>query len=242
MDKVYRQSVSRIVFRLFASSILSVLILSAFIYFYRHSLGMANPNKTTDVTWYPNQFCSNMQEGFSWFHFDENGFNNCFPPKKEKIDILLIGSSQLEAIQIKPNENIGFLLNVLIPDYYSYNIGISAHFLPVNVNNLLNAYNYYKPNNYIVIETGRIVLEIQEMINVLNGKLKRKIPIDKGINYYIKFYAPPIKSLLKKVNEQISLWKNNSTIILKKNNKDQDNNFINKEEYKETLNKFLHRH
>ncbi len=89
-------------------------------------MGKENSNKTTDDFWYPNQFCSNMEEGFAWFYFDKNGFNNSYLIKKDKIDILLIGSSHLEAIQMKTKENIGYLLNNLLPHYYLYKIGITG--------------------------------------------------------------------------------------------------------------------
>ncbi len=231
---------SKIIFNLFISSALSITILSTFIYFYRHSQGRENPNQTTDEIWYPNQFCSNMEEGYAWFNFDKNGFNNSYPVKKDKIDILLIGSSHLEAIQMKTNENIGYLLNDLLPNYYSYNIGMSGHFLPTNINNLAKAYNFYKPTKSIIIETGRIKLDLLDITSVVNGNLKRRIPNDKGINYYIKKYTPIIKTFGKKIVGQIELWKTKSqNIIFKNPNTVQINNSNDINEYSQKLNSFL---
>ena len=242
MDKVYctiNQPIN-VLFRLFISIILAVFILFTFIYFYRHSMGIENLNKTTDYNWYPNQFCSNMEEGFSWIYFDKNGFNNCYPIKKDKTDILLIGSSHLEAIQMKTNENICYLLNDLLPGHYSYNIGISGHFLPTSVNNLANAYNFYKPTKAIIIETENIKIELSDITSVINGNLKRRIPNDKGINYYIKNYIPVIKTLGKKIVGQIVLWKNNSqNIIFKNQNTPLKDNSNDKNDYPQKMNSFL---
>ncbi len=159
------------------------------------------------------------KEGFAWFNFDKSGFNNSYHIKKDKIDILLVGSSHLEAIQMKTNENIGYLLNNLLPNYYFYNIGMSGHFLPTNVNYLSRAYNYYKPTNAIIIE-------LSDITSVINGNIKRRTPNDKGIKYYIKNYTPVIKTLGKKIVNQIDIWKNKSqNVIFKKQNTVQINNY-----------------
>ena len=185
--------------------------------------------------WYPNQFCSNMEEGFAWFNFDKNGFNNSYPIKKDKIDILLVGSSHLEAIQMKTNENIGYLLNNLLPNYYFYNIGMSGHFLPTNVNNLSRAYNYYKPTKAIIIECGNIKLELSDITTVTNGNYIRKLPIDTGISYFIKKYFPAIKTLMKETIKKITLWRK---ISLYNNESNKKNDLINKN-FINVLNNFL---
>lgn len=231
-----------IIFKFFISFILATCVLSVFIYFYRHSMGKVNEYQTTDDKWYPNQFCSNMEEGFAWIRFDENGFNNSYPKKKENIDILLIGSSHLEAIQMKSEENICYLLNNYFLDYYSYSIGMSGHFLPTNINNLTNAYNYYKPQKCLAIECGIIKLKSNELKSVLNGTFKRRIPNDKGINYYIKNYTPLFKTLGQKIVGQINLWEEKSyASILNKNNTKETIKLDEKEEtvYCKVLNNFL---
>lgn len=251
MNKVvFVRSILRAFFKLCISSILAVIFLSTVIYFYKYTLVGVNTNKVTNEVYYPNQFCSNMEEGFAWFNFDKNGFNNSYPVKKDKIDALLLGSSQLEAIQVKPNENIGYLLNKLFPDYYFYNIGVSGHYLPTIINNLPYAYNYFKPEKYIIIEIGNVKMELAEILSVLDGSIKRRVLNNNGFYYYLKKYLPLITALRFKLVQQTRLWKNNSSTIFKKANiltysnseihkniATTTNNNIN--EYKETLNKFL---
>lgn len=68
---------------------------------------------------------SNMKEGFSWIKTDANGYNNASIP--ENVDILLMGSSHMEAVQVSQSENTAALLNTMLPGMKTYNTGISGH-------------------------------------------------------------------------------------------------------------------
>ena len=184
------------------SIILSLSLLSIFMYFYRYSMGEANNNNTTDAKNYPNQFMSNMEEGFAWLYCDKNGFNNVKTPING-VDILIIGSSHTEALHVSSNENYGYLLNQLLPQYFTYNIGMSGHFLPTNINNLSNAYNFYLPRKCVVIEMDDRNYNIDDFQKVYEGKLPRMIPNDGGVKGIIKHYLPLIKTVGQKKGKQL---------------------------------------
>lgn len=234
--------VKEVVLKTLTSTFFSLLILNIFIFFYHHQLGKNNPNNITDVVWYPNQFSSNMEEGFSWFSFDKNGFNNAFPVKKNEIDILIVGSSHIESVYTHKEENMCFFLNRMLPEYYVYNIGIAGHYLPRSIKNLSDCYNYYKTIKFYLIETITVQLELDEIKSVLNGRLS-KILLDRNkAILFIKNYVPTFKSFCKKIVDQLSLWKERSSMsIFNKNSIFETSNFDEKgkTEYCEVLNSFL---
>lgn len=152
------------------SGILAIVLLSLFTLFYNNSgVHIRNPSGATDYTWEPNQEKANMTEGFAWFRMDENGFNNTVKNTKEGIDILLMGSSQMEALVVNPEENTGYLLNCLLPNLYTYNIGISGHVIYNCVNNMEHAVSVYQPEKYVILETNSVELSIENMKKVIGG-------------------------------------------------------------------------
>lgn len=238
---MFNHSVRRLFCNFIVSSILALLILSTFIYFYHHQNGKENLNGFTDIVWYPNQYSSIMSEGFAWQKFDKNGFNNAYKQKKDKVDILIMGSSHIEAVYLENNKNLCYLLNELLPQYYIYNIGIAGHYLPTIIKNLSKAYNHFKPNKYILIELTKVDFNITELKAVLERNYKKITLQDKGFIFYIKTYTPALKSLLKEILEQIKLWMSYSfSSLFYKNNINKQNELNNnKNDYKNTLNKFL---
>ena len=67
-----------------------------------------------------------MTEGIAHGRFDANGYNNL--AVIENPNILLLGSSHMEAVNVNQDENIAFLLaNELNGTHSVYNLGISGH-------------------------------------------------------------------------------------------------------------------
>lgn len=190
------------------AGVISALILNVFVVFYGYS-GVHVENKTgaTDYTWLSHMLRTNMEEGFSIFHFDSYGFNNIVHDD-HNADILLIGSSHLEAVQVKPSENIGALLNQLLPDYKTYNIGISGHNIYTSVKNLKSAVSYYQPSRYIILETNQVALDKDKVDEVLEDKYPKIPSYSKGLFYKSQIYFPVIKTLYKKLSD----WKNISLL------------------------------
>lgn len=139
------------------AGVVSLIILSAITIAYSHSgVHVSNETSATDYKWESHQFRSNMTEGFSWLRMNGDGFNNSFEIAESKnMDILLVGSSHMEAVNVAKNRNVGFLLNESFEELTTYNIGVSGHTIYQCVNNLPNAISYYNPENISLLkQTG----------------------------------------------------------------------------------------
>lgn len=158
------------------AGILALILLSVFSYVYSFSgLHVYNESGATDCKWMPHQYKSNMTERFSWLRMDANGFNNVSAHMENGIDILLMGSSHMEAVNIDPNENTGYLLKEMLPDKVTYNIGISGHTIYTCVQNLRDALNEYDPSDYVIIETNTIYMD-EESVNAVISDTYPEIP------------------------------------------------------------------
>lgn len=186
-----------------------------------------NSNGATDYTWESGQFMSTMKEGFSWLRFDSNGFNNTYKEKSfEDIDILLMGSSHMEGVNVGSSQNTGYLLNALL-DETTYNIGISGHTIYTCIKNIENAVAVYNPSEYVIIETDKIALSEEKMREVLVGEYETIKSYDGGIFYILQKKIPVIKTIYK----QITSWETEK--------KSDEDIFSYSEEYMGTLEAFL---
>ncbi len=227
------------ILNIFLAEMLSLALLSVFSLGYNYfGCIVGDPNNATDTKYISKQFYSTMKEGFSWFRFDKNGYNNIDDTdfSERPIDILLMGSSHMEAVQIAKTKNTGYLLNLKNPNMRTYNIGISGHFFPRCINNLKSAVNYYKPKHFVVMETFTVQVNIDEITAVLNGTFKRDKPRhDTSLAHFFKMIIPG--PLLFK--DSYSKWKKNSKLI--KDKKENTNQILNpeSEEYIDAMNKFF---
>ncbi len=195
-----------------AAGLLSLAVLSVVAYFYNYTgIHITNPTKATDYTWMPYQKMNNMKEGFSFVKMDINGFNNT-ENLDQDVDILLMGSSHMEAYQVNQNENCGFLLNEFLPEYSTYNIGISGHTIYRIADNIGSALNEYKPAKYVIIETNTVQLDIDMMNAVISGESTPIKSHDSGVLFYLQ-KIPAFKPLYN----QLENW-----IKTKNNNEDND--------------------
>lgn len=149
---------------------IALVILSAFtiVYEYR-GIRVSNESGATDFKFRSGDLKSTMVEGFAWFKEDADGFNNMYFLGQNSPDILLMGSSHMEARQIFPEENVCGLLNKMQGDFSTYNIGMSGHSIYRCIDNIQDAVDFYKPNKFIIIETDKVNLDIEEMNQVLSG-------------------------------------------------------------------------
>lgn len=156
--------------KIIIASVISIAILSLFTLIYNYSgVHIRNSSGATDYTWEPKQWKTTMIEGFAWFRMDENGFNNILTSEKKPTDILLMGSSNMEAIEVAAYESTGYLLNQMLPELYTYNIGMSGHVIYNCVNNMENAVNFFSPGKYVVLETNSVKLQSDDMKKVVWG-------------------------------------------------------------------------
>jgi hypothetical protein len=178
-----------------------------------------------------------MTEGFSWFKMDDDGFNNAASNNigSQQPDILLMGSSHMEGVEVAVEENTGYLLNKLAPSYSTYNIGISGHTIYNCVNNMQSAETEYAPTKYIILETDTVKLDIEKMLLVINGEYPHIQSYDSGMLYLLQKYIPAAKSIYKAVDE----WRSSLNGDATENAKVELENSDDQDLYYNTLDSFL---
>lgn len=192
----------KVFFRIVSAGIIAMAALCGFVYLYGYS-GVHITNKTgsTDYTWEPYQRMSTMTEGFAWIRMDQNGFNNHYGDISDPIDILLMGSSHMEAVQLDETENLGYLLNEKLPDMHTYNIGISGHTIYNCVRNMAAASMEFSPREYVLLETSDAVLDEDTMLEVICNSYDRIPSYDSGLIYLVQKHLPFVKSFYNSIAE-----------------------------------------
>jgi hypothetical protein len=142
---------------------------------------------TTDYIWQKNFQFSKMTEGFGYGKINNEGFNNIQDYNSQKINALLLGSSQMEGTNVPQKKMAVSVLNDLFEgEKYFYNISVSGHDLIHIANNLEAAVKYYRPTEYVIIETMSVYFDIHSLENVLNKSVKPIPSYDKGVIFHLQ--------------------------------------------------------
>lgn len=187
----------------------------------------------TDYTWDSGQWKSNMMEGFAWLFMDSNGYNNPEAISADEVDILLMGSSHMEALQVPADKNMAYLLSESMKNKNVYNVGISGHTIYRCISNFQEAVSTYDSVDCIIIETDTVSLNAEEMNTVING-VDEPIPsFDSGLLYSIQKNIPALKTLYKQVVD----WRQMSSLQEREIVKNDTSNRT--DQYECILNDFL---
>lgn len=159
----------------FLSALIALAIATAFCFFYYNlPVHYTNESGATDFVWDPNHISIRGVEGFAFTKTDENGFVNTFPKKKDKVDVLVMGSSHTEGFYVNWNENFTYLLNQKFDqnsdEKYAYSIGASSHNFVRCMKNLEAAVEEYQPEDSIVIETNLIEFDLPSLKQLNSGE------------------------------------------------------------------------
>lgn len=152
------------------AGIMAVAILCGIFSFYLvMPVHIENPRQNTDYVWPANSRWLKMTEGISWGRFDANGYNNS--EVIENPDILILGSSHMEAINVTQDKNTASVLREQLGGKYTvYNMGISGHhftkvckYLPVTLS------LFEETPDVIVIETSSTAFSSHDVNALLEG-------------------------------------------------------------------------
>jgi len=147
----------------------SVMTLFCIVY-YNVPLHHFNSDGSTDFKWEPDHFYSRGTEGFAFGKTNNDGFVNSIDyTEGMDINVLIMGSSQIEAYQVSQSESVTGRLNALLEDKTVYNIGVSGHYFLTCCCNLEAALEKYRPSCRVVVETSRIAFTSEELNSVLTG-------------------------------------------------------------------------
>ena len=162
-------NILKIFLKVFLAGIVAMAILCVlFLPYVFTPVHKANPNGSTDYIWPGNALWFKMTEGISKGKFDANGFNN--PTVIENPDILILGSSHMEATDVPQGQNAACLLDQMLPDHSVYNLGISSHhFLKVCKYLPTTLALYPESPEYIIIETSNVRFSQEDVDSLLQG-------------------------------------------------------------------------
>ena len=128
-----------------------------------------------------------MTEGISWGKMDSAGFNNT--SVIENPDVLILGSSHMEATNVMQKYNTSNQLQTILKDsdisLQVYNKGISGH-------DFLKCCKYLSNNSettsakYIVIEISKIDYSKSDIQQLFDNKVEYKASHTTGIIYYLQ--------------------------------------------------------
>lgn len=140
-----------------------------------------NCHGNTDYVWTPNSMWIKMTEGIAYGRYDDNGFNNI--NVVDNPDIVILGSSHMEASNVKQDENMAYILAEKIEDKYSvYNMGISGHDLKKTCQYLPDTVKLYeKAPRYMIIETSSVYLTEKDLNQILLHKVEYTKSYTSGI-------------------------------------------------------------
>lgn len=175
-------------FRLCASGFSAAVILNLlFAFYYRLPLHHDNPLHTSDYVWEANATWVKLTEGISWGLMDSDGFNNRAVVTNP--DVLILGSSHMEATNVSQNENTASRLQALLSENGSaftvYNRGISGH-------HFLKCAKYLDENakpesvKVIAIETAKVDFTAEEIENLFTDKIDFTPSYSTGILFYLQ--------------------------------------------------------
>ncbi|MBQ6268249.1 MAG: hypothetical protein IJK64_10830 [Clostridia bacterium] len=162
--------IAKAFFKVLLSGMLAFLILTLFCFFYYNvPVHCENNEGTTDYKWEPHVFFSRGTEGFAWGKTNNEGFTDLFAYSDDvDVDVLIMGSSHMEAFQVAMDESLAGQLNERMGDRTVYNIGISGHNFLTCCGNLEAALERYSPS-YLIIETEDCLFSDEALTDAVNG-------------------------------------------------------------------------
>ena len=191
--------------RVCISGLIAFCLLTLFcVLYYNVPVHYSTIDGATDYSWECNQFYSRATEGFAFGKTNNEGYLNTFDySENTDIDILVMGSSHMEAYQVAMDESTAAILGSLFPDRTVYNIGISGHTLLDCADNLNAAVAKYKPSQYVLIETTNLSLNDQQLLSAINETV-RDIPSRSGgllgllqKNQFLRLLYSQLKEFMK---------------------------------------------
>lgn len=140
-----------------------------------------NPNGNTDYIWEPNSHWFKLIEGISFGTYDAKGYNN--PQVVENPDILVVGSSHMEAAEVMQDENTAYLLGQAFDGEYTvYNTGISGHNLPRITQYLESSIcQFDTPPKYVIMEAHNLNVTMEDISLILEGNYPKQDSHDSGV-------------------------------------------------------------
>ena len=149
----------------------ALLCLGCLLYF-NTPVHYTNPDGATEYKYESGVFFRGT-EGYWYGRVNNDGFNNArdYTPK-EKIDVLLMGSSHMEGFCVPQKNTAAAVLNRLFDgEKYAYSIGMAGHTFLYCAKHLDRALEVYAPGDWVVIELATLSYDPAAMDAACGGTL-----------------------------------------------------------------------
>ena len=160
------------------AGVIAFTALTLFCMFYNNTpVFVACEEGSTGSKYEPNMPYCRMIEGLSYGRTNNDGYINLRDYDEETpVDVLVMGASHMEAMQIPQRCCTASLLDAMLPEDIVYNIGMTGHYLPVCASNLASAVKKYAPGKYVIIETGNILFSRETLHETLDSSVPHEGP------------------------------------------------------------------
>ena len=161
-------------FKILLAGFTAVIILSIFcLFYYKSSLYTRNASGVTDIVAEPYSAYCYAIEGFGYGKMNNEGLQNQYDYNGQNISVLLMGSSQMEGFQVPQHLTVSSVLNDMIDTQTNvYNIAKGGIRFDNVCKNLEKALAYYKPDDFVVIETWQIEFPIMTLKQIIENKIQ----------------------------------------------------------------------
>jgi len=162
--------------RFFVNIVISGLLAFLFLtiicsFYYNVPVHSPNSDNATDYVWEKNTLYIDFSEGYGFGKTNNEGFMNKIDYLGQDVDILFMGSSHTEGMNINQKYNVVSILNKDLENIFVYNISVAGHNIKICLDNLSSAIEKYNPE-IIIIETNSIILDSDTIDKIINDQIK----------------------------------------------------------------------
>ena len=152
------------------SGLIAFVGLTAFcIIYFNVPVHYGTTDGATDYSWEKHKFHSRATEGFACGRTNNEGYSNSIDyTDSQEIDILIMGSSHMEAFNVSLHDSTSARLGELLSNETVYNIGISGHDFLVCADNMSAAIAKYNPKKYVILETSSLSFTDEQLTAAIN--------------------------------------------------------------------------
>ena len=187
----------------FVSGCIALVVLTLFCFlYYNIPVHSTDASGATDYSWEHKKFYSRGTEGFAWGRTNNEGYLNPVDYSEGmNVDVLIMGSSHMEAYNVAMEDSTASQLSSLLGDEVVYNIGVSGHTFLTCSDNLEAALEKYRPQKYAVIETSALLFPDEDVRKVIEGEAEELESHSGGIIGLLQK-----NQLLRLLYSQLSNW------------------------------------
>ena len=195
-------------FKCIIAGVISVVLLSLFsLVYYNPPIATEQPDSVTNFRFIPNKNWTFMLEGVGFGKTDNLGYNNAYYADCSDPDIVFIGSSHIEALQVPQDANCVYILNQMFDNddavdnnFKCINLGVSGHSFEISASNFKYVADKFPNSKYIILETSNVEFSPDVLDDIIAEKFHTPIE-KKGFIAENAQKIPFIRLMYKKFNE-----------------------------------------